>query len=709
MFVCPVCGRLAPAAGFCSADGEALIARTDELQGQAVGSYRIAREIGRGGMGQVYQGVHPSIGSRVAIKILSRESLEYPEFVQRFFDEARAVNLIRHEGIVNILDLAHLPDGRPYIVMEYLDGQTLRAVLAAKRTPFDAVARVLSEVLDALAAAHSKGIVHRDLKPDNIFVTPAGRAKVLDFGIAKLRPELTGQRAATRVGAVFGTPQYMSPEQAVGMPVDARTDLYSVGVVLYESIAGRLPFEGRTMSELLQKHVAEQPQPPSQLRPSVPSALDQVVMRALAKDPGQRFASAAEMRAALDRAVRESGLTAGGAGVAAMAGTPLRTGPTGTEGRYAVPPTERERSASDPRSPGLSATSGPGMAAAPYVLPSPYALPPVQVAPHVQPGAVGYGVESPSGGHGLSPGEAAYGLGGARQGPMAVSPGFTPAMAGVPIPVPGPVAKRSKAPIFVMLGCAGLGVLVAFVLAGLWFLSRALLLAAREPDADSGEGGLVGVAAGQQGPGVSVAATTAAAAGTAPGERPGAGIDLRRVDVQAHLPKALAIAQEAFPDAQLLRIDAVGLRSDGTVDVTASTSNFVLYRFRSPSRSQPPPGHPQNVEFRGPCTYYVGVYPTGAMTHVVDSQSCSEPLLPLPRCTVAEVWAKAVARGAATGNVVGQVGYWADDAGKPRWFASIPPFSSFVPDDCGQVAPAQPPRSKSKVGSLPMMIPQAGF
>src|SRR6185503_12271524 len=192
MFVCAECGASQPIQGHCIADGSPLYPiGEDLLLGQTIGAYRIARLLGVGGMGRVYKGVHPQIGSRVAIKVLSRECSDRRDLVDRFFSEAKAVNLIRHESIVNVLDLATLPDGRPYIVMEYLDGAPLASIIdQAQRSgaplPLGGLARLIAEVLDALGAAHGKGIVHRDLKPDNIYVTPAGRPKVLDFGIAKL-------------------------------------------------------------------------------------------------------------------------------------------------------------------------------------------------------------------------------------------------------------------------------------------------------------------------------------------------------------------------------------------------------------------------------------------------------------------------------------------------------------------------------------------
>ena len=236
MHVCPECGAREGEPGFCPADGAALATLSDPLLGETLGSYRVVRLIGRGGMGSVYLAVQPSIGSRVAIKVLSRECTDRKDLVERFFAEARAVNLIRHETIVNVLDQAMLPDGRPFIIMEYLDGAPLATLLedsinARTPLPLGGLARLAVEVLDALGAAHAKNIVHRDLKPDNIFVAPSGRPKVLDFGIAKLSDGGIG--SATRTGSLLGTPHYMSPEQAAGKVVDHRADIYAMGVILY--------------------------------------------------------------------------------------------------------------------------------------------------------------------------------------------------------------------------------------------------------------------------------------------------------------------------------------------------------------------------------------------------------------------------------------------------------------------------------------------
>ncbi|HEU0037200.1 MAG TPA: serine/threonine-protein kinase [Kofleriaceae bacterium] len=307
MFVCGECGRRYDRPGYC-ADGRPLAATDDPLLGTELGRYRLARLIGEGGMGHVYLGVHPTIGSRVAIKVLAAHCAEKPDLVERFFAEARAVNLIRHENIVSVVDMATLDDGRPYIVMEYVEGQTLGALgksPPAGRLPLGGIVQVFGEVLSALAAAHAIGIVHRDLKPDNILVTAEGHAKVLDFGIAKLAPGLSHLSPRTRTGALLGTPAYMAPEQISGSgPIDPRTDIYSVGVVLYEAVTGKLPFEGETLFDLMRQHLEEPPVPASRARPELPSGFEQVIATALAKAPRDRFQTATEMALALDDAAR---------------------------------------------------------------------------------------------------------------------------------------------------------------------------------------------------------------------------------------------------------------------------------------------------------------------------------------------------------------------------------------------------------------------
>ncbi len=271
----------------------------DPVLGTRVDRYRIVRAIGRGGMGTVYEAVHETIGSRVAIKVIAEQFARDAELLDRFFAEARAVNLIRHENIVNVIDLARLADGRPYIVMELVDGRTLRDHIR-DGVPLGGLVHVMVDVLSALAAAHAIGIVHRDLKPDNILISATGRAKVLDFGIAKL-VALPGQPTLprTQTGVVLGTPEYMAPEQISGGGADARSDLYALGVVLYEAVVGRRPFDGDSDFEIMRGHVDVPPVPPSALRADLPRALEDVIVCALAKRPQDRFASAGAMANAL--------------------------------------------------------------------------------------------------------------------------------------------------------------------------------------------------------------------------------------------------------------------------------------------------------------------------------------------------------------------------------------------------------------------------
>lgn len=288
--------------------GHALVRTDDPLLGAMVGRYRLARVLGEGGMGRVYLGVQPEIGSRVAIKMLTASAAEYPELLERFFAEAHAVNQIRHENIVSIIDHDRLPDGRPYLVMEYVDGGTLRAYVRAGVTRIDAVVRILIDVLLALEAAHAVGIIHRDLKLENIVITASGRAKVLDFGIAKLATTSSSRPGPrTQTGVLLGTPDYMAPEQILGGAVDARTDIYAAGVVLFEAITGRRLFQESSDFAIMRAHVDAAPPSPRALRPDMPHTLEHVIFQAIAKQPDDRFQSAIAMSRALRHVASELG------------------------------------------------------------------------------------------------------------------------------------------------------------------------------------------------------------------------------------------------------------------------------------------------------------------------------------------------------------------------------------------------------------------
>jgi len=271
--------------------------------GISVGEYQVTGKVGAGGMGTVYAGVHPVIGKKVAIKVLNGTLCDDAGMVSRFVQEARAVNQIGHRNIVDIFAFGQLPNGRHYFVMELLSGRSLKARLDGGPMPYSEAFGILVEVCDALAAAHAEGIVHRDLKPDNIHLAEAKSGektvKLLDFGIAKLLRADEGL-ASTRTGVPMGTPLYMSPEQCLGRNVDARTDLYSLGVIMFEIFTGQLPFAGPSYIETVNGHLQSPPPRPSSLA-EVPAPLEQLILRCLEKDPARRPQSPSELKAELSR------------------------------------------------------------------------------------------------------------------------------------------------------------------------------------------------------------------------------------------------------------------------------------------------------------------------------------------------------------------------------------------------------------------------
>ncbi len=261
--------------------------------------YVIKRKLGSGGMADVYLAEDQELGRRVALKLLNDRHAADEQFVERFRREAQSAAGLNHPNIVSIFDRGRA-EGTYYIAMEYLDGRTLKELLVRNGpTPIPIAIDYARQILGALSFAHRNGIIHRDIKPHNIVVGGDGRLKVTDFGIAR-----SGASQMTEAGSIVGTAQYLSPEQARGAPVDPRSDLYSLGIVLYEMLTGHVPFTGDTPVEIAMKHLSQVPEPPSKLRPDVPHDLDAVVMRALAKDPDQRYASAEEMDADLARVAR---------------------------------------------------------------------------------------------------------------------------------------------------------------------------------------------------------------------------------------------------------------------------------------------------------------------------------------------------------------------------------------------------------------------
>jgi eukaryotic-like serine/threonine-protein kinase len=272
---------------------------TGDTQRLFDGRYQLQGRLGAGGMATVYLAEDTSLHRKVAIKVLAERYAEDEQFVERFRREAQSAAGLNHPNIVAIYDRG-VAEGTYYIAMEYLDGPTLKDVIDERGglEPNRAIG-FATQILAALRFAHNHGVVHRDIKPHNVVVSPDGRLKVTDFGIAR-----AGASQMTEVGSIVGTAQYLSPEQARGEVVGPPSDLYSVGIVLYEMLTGRVPFEGDSAVAIAMKHLSEEPVPPSVYAPGTPPALEQVVLRALAKDAGDRYQTAEEMSADLDRARR---------------------------------------------------------------------------------------------------------------------------------------------------------------------------------------------------------------------------------------------------------------------------------------------------------------------------------------------------------------------------------------------------------------------
>jgi predicted Ser/Thr protein kinase len=572
--------------------------------GRLIGKYRLERKLGQGAMGEVFLGVHTQLGNAVAVKILSARGGAEPQGVERFLNEARAVAAIDHENIARVIDQDRLPDGTPYIVMEYVEGRTLRELLHERgQLELRLVAQLGLDVLSALAAAHALGIVHRDLKPENLLVTPGGRAKVLDFGIAKL---LNAPVPLTQEGALIGTPHYMAPEQAMGSAVDGRTDLYALGVMLYECVTGQRPFDGPTLVVVLQRQLEAAPLAPSSLRPDSGGALEVVLLRALQKDPQARFSSAQDMAEALRAAI----------------GEPL--GSWHSPPRMELPVLAATPAhAFVPRALALPATKGTPRALALVALAALIAVA-LLVAVWFRP--VTTTTSPPTSNATALPAPA-------------VSPdlGQVP---GVPPPVEPPAAALetpTAVPPKVLVRTPVRRVQAPTLPAGA-VVVQGTPGAVLRPDTGLARGGRVSLPLD---------------------------FDPTRFDPYGYLPRAQALARERMDDAVLIDFSVDGVFADGHADLTLAPGYDVDYFFRSPSRSRDDPRVPDADE-ELPCLTYVVVSAKEVAVFTTDSfRGCKEPERPRITCPLARAARAAIAQGGSATSVA--TASWLGDG---HWFFS---------------------------------------
>ena len=325
MKTCPRCGQNLPDQTlFCPVDGAPLtggsagasgggVKRRGDLVGTPIfGEYTITKKLGEGGMGAVYLAEQDSIGQKIAIKVLTARAAESDEIVLRFRREAQVISMLTHPNIIRVFIFGSTPEGQPYLAMEFVRGRELREAMMEGMMDELLIIKILKQACSALAEAHDLNIIHRDLKPDNILLTgfrgEENFVKILDFGIAKIKqPEGQQEQKLTQAGIVYGTPEYLSPEQAQALELDRRTDIYSLGVMLYEMMCGQVPFKSDSAVEILTAHVFNEPTPPSKVAPAgrVSPTMEGIIKKAMAKDPGDRFQDALEMFRALVRREQE--------------------------------------------------------------------------------------------------------------------------------------------------------------------------------------------------------------------------------------------------------------------------------------------------------------------------------------------------------------------------------------------------------------------
>ena len=507
MSYCPTCNGRFTEGTFCPKDGTTLMPdgeETKSLVGQVIGGrYRLTKLLGQGGMGEVYAGEHIHITKKVAVKLLHQEIHGNEEALVRFRQEAQSSSSIGHDNIVVIDDFGQMDDGRVYLCMEFLDGESLNDAMQVPGG-MDTVRAidVMLQVCEGLTAAHAKGIIHRDMKPENVFLAKRSDgsdvAKILDFGIAKVSGTDENQ-GLTKTGTVFGTPHYMSPEQALGQKLDHRADVYSVGVMLFEIFTGQVPFKAESFMGILSQHITKPAPQPSTMSSgrSIPRPIEDIILKAMAKEPNDRYGSMAELGEAL-RAVR-AGITPGAAATAPKSATlAMGSGP----------------------GPAMAAGAAGGAVAAGgqvQAAPQPAVAPTMAAMPTGQGAAPQPGQATPPPQTGPGPAAAIPKtmMAGTTGAPMAAS------MADVPVvpsnaghlTSPSP-AKKSKAGLFIGLG-VGLVVLLSGGAAAGYFLWYVPNQAATLLAAAGGEGGTSSGSSGSSGSvGTSGSSGTTGSSGT---------------------------------------------------------------------------------------------------------------------------------------------------------------------------------------------------
>jgi serine/threonine-protein kinase len=557
--------------------------------------------------------------------------------------------------------------------MEFLDGAPLSAVIANHRQlPIGTLLRMIEDVLSALGAAHAEQIVHRDLKPDNIFISPKGRPKVLDFGIAKLAADQTSMKGQTKEGSLLGTPHYMSPEQALGQAVDARSDIYSIGVILYECATGQTPFQAEGLFSLLQQHVSETPSSPRLLRPDISDGLEAVIMRALEKDPAKRWQNVQELAFALQQ--EQHGLPEGAWAPIGVSGES-----SSSSNRPSQPPSgvghlshASPSVVSAPAATGAKTHLGSRAAVALLTIFAVAALVAVLILSQMDDATQSVAVASDlTFDAGSEPGQEE-----AMVLPFDAGTTVSADTEVADTDTDTEVADTDKDTEVADTSTESDAVAAAPVKEGQGPRQRQPTVEVAKVDPKK-----VPASPPAQ---THTKTTPAAASKAAPKDavpvRDSVGTkSASSFNMTSYFPTALARARKAFPDAVLVRIDAQGVLPSGNANLTLSDNFDVTYRFISPSRSKRPADLPLGMEHKPTCMFYVNVTAKETNNYPLTGWKCSG-MAPLgrPRCSAKDVWKRAIADGAPKSNAVAELGL----RGGKWWFDIKGTYSKTFQDDC---------------------------